>query len=155
MSATLLLMLALLADTPSAAGTSNPASAAVASPAVSILSGDLTVRKANGCSPIEGYSLVPTLPGNEKTVRFERKLWFNLRENVRGGVVRVERQGSHLRAFVEYSVEELPKDRLIPTCLYEAELTLLVWDLPPGDYELEFIKAPPPVAPTVPATKEK
>ena len=41
-----------------------------------------------------------------------------------------------------YSVADIEKDRPVPTCLYQAELTLQVYDLPKGEYELEFSKAP-------------
>lgn len=119
MSAGLVLMLALLPKPAVAAPLPGPDVAAAADAASSVLSGDRMVRKGNGCSPIEGPAPVPNLRGDAGPVRFERKLWLNLREDLNSGVIRVERQGNHLRAFVQYRVEDLPSDRPVPTCRFQ------------------------------------
>ena len=159
MSSALLLSLALLAQptaaVPNAPVTNDavaaaPATAATAAP-TTIRSGDLTVRTGNGCSPIEGQSFVPVMPDGSGPMRFERKLWLNLREEIHGGAVRVEQTGNHLKAIVDYSVADIEKGKPLPTCLYEAELTLQGYDLPTGEYELEFSKAPKPAPTAAPA----
>lgn len=148
MSVALLLSLGLLTPptttvaTMPANGATDAKPAVVAATTTIVRNGDLTVRNGNGCSPIEGQSFVPIFPDGAGPVRFERKLWLNLREQIRGGAVRVEQTGNHLKAIVDYSVADIEKDRPVPTCLYQAELTLQIYDLPKGEYELEFSKAP-------------
>jgi len=137
----LLLVLALLGTetVPGKVDASIPPPALVST--VQVLAGELEVRRANSCAGLETPPQALPLPAAGGPLRFERRMWLNLREEVRPGTVRVEREGNHLRAIVDYLVHEPVKGQPVPSCLYQAELVLTVENLPAGNYELDFVKA--------------